>query len=59
MKHDINDLNLPQDSRNSQLEIISKNYFRPLFDVTKFVAKEEVIDNGIDFRFEIKKTIMF
>ncbi|WP_407503268.1 DUF4365 domain-containing protein [Elizabethkingia miricola] len=55
MKHDINDLNLPQDSRNSQLEIISKNYFRPLFDVTKFVAKEEVIDNGIDFRFEIKK----
>lgn len=55
MKHDIDDLNLPQDSRNSQLEIISKNYFRPLFDVTKFVVKEEVIDNGIDFRFEIKK----
>ena len=55
MKHNIDELSLPKDSRNNQLEVISKNYFRPLFDVGKFVVKEEVIDNGIDFRFEIKK----
>ncbi|HCA06795.1 DUF4365 domain-containing protein [Chryseobacterium sp.] len=55
MKHKIDELNLPKDSRNNQLETISKNHFRPLFDVEKFVVKEEVIDNGIDFRFEIKK----
>ncbi|WP_313093841.1 DUF4365 domain-containing protein [Chryseobacterium flavum] len=55
MKHNIDELNLPKDSRNNQLEIISKNHFRPLFDVEKFVVKEEIIDNGIDFRFEIKK----
>lgn len=54
MKHDISDLNLPGDSRNKQLEIISKDNFRPLFDTQRFVVKEEVIDNGIDFRFEIK-----
>lgn len=54
MKHDILDLKLPGDSRNKQLEIISKDNFRPLFDARRFVVKEEVIDNGIDFRFEIK-----
>ncbi|AYM99180.1 DUF4365 domain-containing protein [Chryseobacterium sp. 3008163] len=54
MNHDINNLNLPKDSRNKQLEIISKDKFRPLFDVERFVVKEEVIDNGIDFRFEVK-----
>ncbi|WP_394677932.1 DUF4365 domain-containing protein [uncultured Sphingobacterium sp.] len=54
MKHNIFDLNLPGDARNKQLEIISKDYFRPLFDVERFVVKEEAIDNGIDFRFEIK-----
>lgn len=55
MKHNIDKLNLPKDSRNIQLEILSKNYFRSLFDVEKFVVKEEAIDNGVDFRFEIKK----
>lgn len=54
MKHNIFDLNLPGDSRNKQLEIISKDHFRPLFDPQRFVVKEETIDNGIDFRFEIK-----
>lgn len=54
MKHDIFNINLPGDARNKQLEIISKDYFRPLFDVERFVVKEEFIDNGIDFRFEIK-----
>lgn len=55
MKHSIDELNLPKDSRNSQLEVISENHFKPLFDVEKFVVKREAIDNGIDFRFEIKK----
>jgi hypothetical protein len=47
-------MNLPKDSRNNHLEVISKNYFRPLFDPERFVVKEETIDNGVDFRFEIK-----
>lgn len=54
MKHDINQIKLPKDSRNEQLETISKNCFRPLFDVDKFILKEETIDNGIDFRIELK-----
>ncbi len=32
MKRDINNITLPKDSRNTQLEIISKDYFRLLFD---------------------------
>lgn len=55
MKHNLNNINLPKDSRNKQLEAISKNNFRPLFDVERFIVKEEIIDNGIDFRFEIKE----
>lgn len=54
MRHDINNIDLPKDSRNNHLEVISKNYFRPLFDPERFVVKEETIDNGVDFRFEIK-----
>ncbi|WP_158963717.1 DUF4365 domain-containing protein [Myroides fluvii] len=54
MEHDINNRNLPNDSRNIQLEIKSKNYFRLLFDPHRFVVKEETIDNGIDFRLELK-----
>lgn len=54
MRHDLNNMDLPKDSRNSHLEVISKNYFRPLFDPERFVVKEETIDNGVDFRFEIK-----
>jgi hypothetical protein len=54
VKHKISDIKLPKDSRNSQLEEISKNHFRPLFDVERFILKEEFIDNGIDFRCEIK-----
>ncbi len=54
MKHDPFSLDLPRDSRTKQLEVISKDFFRPLFDVERFVIKEEGLDNGIDFRFEIK-----
>ncbi len=54
MNHNIFDLNLPKDSRNKQLEVISRDHFRPLFDVNRFVIKEEYIDNGVDFRIEVK-----
>lgn len=54
MKHEIHNLNLPKDSRNQQLESISKDHFRPLFDADRFVLKEEFIDNGVDFRIELK-----
>lgn len=54
MKHNINEIKLPKDSRNEQLETISKNHFRPLFDEARFIIKEEFIDNGIDFRIELK-----
>ncbi|PKQ46080.1 DUF4365 domain-containing protein [Confluentibacter flavum] len=55
MNHDLNNLQFPKDSRNEQLEVISENYFRPLFDVERFILKSEVIDNGIDFRIELKQ----
>ncbi|MDM1415780.1 DUF4365 domain-containing protein [Myroides odoratimimus] len=54
MKHDLYKINLPKDSRNIQLETISKNHFKSLFDTERFVIKEETIDNGIDFRLELK-----
>lgn len=54
MNHNLDKIKLPKDSRNEQLETISKNYFRPLFDVERFIVKEEFIDNGIDFRIELK-----
>lgn len=54
MRHDVNNMDLPKDSRNNQLEVISKNNFRPLFDPERFVVKDETIDNGVDLRFEIK-----
>lgn len=40
MKHDLYNLILPKDSRNKQLEIISKDIFRPLFDVKKFIVRK-------------------
>lgn len=55
MDHNLDNIQLPKDSRNIQLETISKNFFRPLFNPEKFVLKEETIDNGIDFRIELKK----
>tara|TARA_R110001632_G_scaffold232806_1_gene374688 strand:- start:50811 stop:51002 length:192 start_codon:yes stop_codon:yes gene_type:complete len=55
MNHNLDDIELPKDSIGEQLEVISKNYFQPLFDVKKFILKEEIIDNGIDYRIEIKK----
>jgi hypothetical protein len=55
MKHSLKNIHLPKDSRNEQLETISNNHFCPLFDETKFILKPEYIDNGVDFRIELKE----
>jgi hypothetical protein len=54
MNHDLDKMSLPKSSRNQELEVISKRIFEPLFDVERFILKSEVIDNGIDYRCEIK-----
>lgn len=54
MDHDLDKMSLPQSSRNQELEVISKRIFEQLFDVERFILKSEIIDNGIDYRCEIK-----
>lgn len=54
MNHDLDKMSLPKSSRNQELEVISKRIFEPLFDVERFILKSEIIDNGIDYRCEIK-----
>lgn len=54
MNHDLDKISLPQGSRNQELETLSKRVFEPLFDVELFILKDEIIDNGIDYRCEIK-----
>lgn len=54
MKHDLDKISLPQGSRNQELETLSKRVFEPLFNVERFILKNEFIDNGIDYRCEIK-----
>ena len=55
MEHNIDKIDLPKNSRNQELEALSKKAFEPLFDVERFILKSETIDNGIDYRCEIKK----
>lgn len=47
-------MSLPKGSRNQDLETLSKRVFEPLFDTERFALKTEYIDNGIDYRCEIK-----
>ncbi len=54
MNHDLDKMSLPKSSRNQELEVISKRVFEQLFDVERFILKSEIIDNGIDYRCEIK-----
>lgn len=56
MKDDIiNDLHLPLSNPNEDLETISVNNFKPLFDVRKFeVRPQDTRDKGIDFNIELK-----
>lgn len=52
----LDEMNLPMANSNEELETISKNLFRPLFDVTKFeIRSEDLRDKGIDLHIEIKK----
>ncbi|NHN27267.1 DUF4365 domain-containing protein [Flavobacterium jejuense] len=54
MNHNLDEMALPQSSRNQELEVISQRIFEPLFDVERFVLDGKVIDNGIDYHCELK-----
>jgi hypothetical protein len=54
MKNDLDKMSLPKGSRNQDLETISRRVFEPFFDTERFILKPENIDNGIDYRCEIK-----
>lgn len=55
-QYNFDDVNLPKVSLNEDLETISNNFFRPLFDVSKFEIRSETSrDKGIDFHIELKK----
>ncbi|MBN8643442.1 MAG: DUF4365 domain-containing protein [Flavobacteriales bacterium] len=54
--YSLDNINLPKVNLNEDLETISNNIFRPLFDVNKFEIRSETVrDKGIDFHIEIKK----
>jgi len=53
----LDEMNLPLSSKNEDLETISNDKFKPLFDVTKFEIRSETKrDKGIDLHIEIKHT---
>ena len=53
----LDEMDLPMSSSNEDIETISSNYFKPLFDVKKFeIRSEPVRDKGIDFHIELKRT---
>lgn len=51
----IDDILLPLSSANEELEALSRKKFAVLFDESRFILKDETIDNGVDFRMEIIK----
>lgn len=52
----LDEMNLPLSSTNEDIETISNNKFKPLFDVTKFEIRSETVrDKGIDLHIEIKR----
>ena len=52
----LDEMDLPLANPNEELETISKNYLRPLYDVSKFeIRSEDLRDKGIDLNIEIKK----
>ncbi|ADY51156.1 hypothetical protein Pedsa_0577 [Pseudopedobacter saltans DSM 12145] len=54
----LDEMDLPWASSNETLEIISNNYFRPLFNPDNFLIRPEAErDKGIDHHIEIKKVI--
>ena len=53
----LDEMDLPWASSNETLEIISNNYFRPLFNPDNFLIRPEAErDKGIDHHIEIKKS---
>ena len=56
----LDEMDLPLTNPNEDLETISKNQLRPLFDVAKFEIRSEYArDKGIDLHIEIKKTTRY
>lgn len=52
----LDEMDLPLANPNEELETISKNFFRPLLDVTKFeIRSEDFRDKGIDLHIELKR----
>lgn len=52
----LDEMDLPLVNPNEELETVSNNFFKPLFDVSKFeIRSEDFRDKGIDFHIEIKK----
>ncbi|WP_187270234.1 DUF4365 domain-containing protein [Pontibacter qinzhouensis] len=51
---DFDNIRLPKSSTNEEQETLSRKKFESLFDEKRFILKGEVIDNGIDYRCEIK-----
>lgn len=50
-----NDMQLPFANSNEELETISNNAFKPLFDISRFEIRAEIEkDKGIDFHIELK-----
>lgn len=50
----ISEIPLPESSSNEELEIKSRKKFEALFDEQKYILKPEIIDNGVDYRIELK-----
>jgi hypothetical protein len=54
----LDEMNLPYSSSNEDLETISENYFKPLFDVEKFEIRDiPRRDKGIDLSVELKRLL--
>lgn len=51
----LDEMDLPLANPNEELETVSNNFFKPLFDVSKFEIRSDHRDKGIDFHIEIKK----
>lgn len=52
---EVDDILLPQASPNQDQEALSRKKFELLFDEERFELHPTIIDNGIDYRIEIKK----
>lgn len=52
----LDEMDLPLSNKNEDIETISKNRLRPLFDVVRYeIRSEDLRDKGIDLQIELKK----